>query len=440
MSLVLRTLDETLDYLYSFINYEVDSSLAYGAVYYNVGRTVKLLELLGNPQDHLHFIHVAGTKGKGSVCIILDALLRADTQRTGMFTSPHIERINERISVCGQPISDGEFINLMNRFPPLIEKFDRDSVPTTFEILTAMAAQYFKEKEVDYTILETGMGGRFDSTNFCNPLMSIITPISYDHMDKLGERIEDIAGEKAGIIKPGKPVVLGYQTYDVTDVFTSAASKLEAPLYRVKSHCSFEIRKSSERGTLFDAEVFGKEIPGIFLSLAGRHQVENAVTALLGLEILKLLPADRALHHALSSLEFPTRLELIEGKRRFLLDSAHNEDSARVLVETLHSSYSYDRLVTIVGIVKHKDVAGIIKRLTQVSDLLIITDPVTHKDLDTDMVVAAARSAHSDTLLLRDIGEAISYAVDNSDSADIILITGSFYTTSPARNIIMEKW
>jgi len=186
--------------------------------------------------------------------------------------------------------------------------------------------------------------------------------------------------------------------------------------------------------------VFGKGIPGIFLSLVGRHQVENAVTALLGLGILNLLPSDRALHHALSSLEFPTRLELIEGKRRFLLDSAHNEDSARVLVETLRSSYSYGRLVTIVGIVKDKDVAGIINRLAQVSDLLIITDPVTHKDLDTDTVVTAARSAHSDTLLLRDIGEAIDYAVDNSDSADIILITGSFYTTSPARNIIMERW
>ena len=208
----------------------------------------------------------------------------------------------------------------------------------------------------------------------------------------------------------------------------------------MKSHCSFEIQESSERGTLFDAEVFGKGIPGIFLSLAGRHQVENAVTALLGLEILNLLPADRALHHALSSLEFPTRLELIEGKRRFLLDSAHNEDSARVLIETLRSSYSYDRLVTIVGIVKDKDAAGIINRLAQVSDLLIVTDPVTHKDLDTDTVVSAARSAHSDTLLLRDIGEAIGYAVENSDSADIILITGSFYTTSPARNIIMEKW
>ncbi len=440
MAQVLHTLDEALDYLYSFINYEVDSSYAYGAVHYNVDRTVRLLELLGNPQDHIQFIHVAGTKGKGSVCVMLDALLRADARRTGMFTSPHIERVNERITVCGQPISDGEFIGLMNRFPSLIDRFDKEMLPTTFEILTAMAVLYFREHEIDYAVLETGMGGRFDSTNFCDPLLSIITPISYDHMDKLGERIEDIAGEKAGIIKPGKPVVLGYQAYDIVDVIAAAASKCNAPLYQVKSHCSFNIQRSSERGTLFDADVLDRDISHVFLSLAGRHQVENAVTTLLGLELLHLLPPDQAALEAFSSLDFPTRLELIDGKRKFLLDSAHNGDSARVLVQALRSSYRYDRLLTIVGIVKDKDETAIIRSLADVSDLLIVTDPVTHKDLDTERVVSAARSAHDHTLLLRDMDEAIECAVENSGPADIVLITGSFYTTSPARNIIMERW
>ena len=440
MAQVLHTLDEALDYLYGFINYEVDSSFAYGAVHYNVDRTVKLLELLDNPQNHLQFIHVAGTKGKGSVCVMLDALLRADARCTGMFTSPHIERVNERIAVCGQPISDGEFIGLMNRFPSLIDRFNKEMLPTTFEILTAMAVLYFREHGVDYAVLETGMGGRFDSTNFCDPLLSIITSISYDHMDKLGERIEDIAGEKAGIIKLEKPVVLGYQAYDVGDVIAAAASECNAPLYQVRSHCSFNIQQSSERGTLFDADVLGRDIPRVFISLAGRHQVENAVTALLGLDLLHLLPPDQAVREALSSLDFPTRLELIEGKRKFLLDSAHNEDSARVLVQALRSSYRYERLLTIVGIVKDKDEAGIIRNLADVSDLLIVTDPVTHKDLDTDRVVSAAGSAHDRTLLLRDMEQAIEYAVENSGPADIVLITGSFYTTSPARNIIMERW
>ncbi len=435
---MIHTLDEALDYLYSFVNHEVDASFAYGAVHYNVDRTVKLLELLGNPQKKLDFIHVAGTKGKGSVCTILDTLLRAACQRTGLFTSPHIARVNERISVCGEPVPDGDFIDLMNLFPPLVNGFKREDVPTTFEILTAMAVLYFSEKKVDYAVLETGMGGRFDSTNFCDPILTVITPISYDHVDKLGHRIEDIAGEKAGIIKPDRPVVLGYQVYDVADVFISRAAASNAPLYRVDSHCSFQIRELSERGVSFDAVVDGMRFPDIFLSLVGRHQVENAVTALFGLKIVNLLPERDALVDALSSVAFPTRLELIKGERRFLLDSAHNEDSARVLVEALRSSYRYDRLLTIAGIVKDKDIRGILRQLAQVSSQLIITDPVTLKVLDTDAVVSTARSVHAETVFIRDIAEAISYAVDNSDFDDLILITGSFYTTSPAREILIK--
>jgi dihydrofolate synthase/folylpolyglutamate synthase len=405
-----------------------------------VDRTVKLLELLGNPQDSLRFIHVAGTKGKGSVCIMLDALLRAHDRCTGLFSSPHIERVNERITVCGKAISDAEFIDLLNRFPSLIDSFDRENVPTTFEILTAMAVLFFRERGVSHAVLETGMGGRFDSTNFCDPLLSIITPISYDHMDKLGEKIEDIASEKAGIIKPGKPVVLGYQVYDTGEVIEAAASKCGAPLYEVRSHCTFSIGQSSERGTLFNAHVLGRDMDRIFLSLAGNHQVENAVTALLGLELLHLLPPDEEVRKALSSLDFPTRLELIEGERRFLLDSAHNEDSARVLVQSLRSAYRYKRILTIVGIVKDKDEAGIIRNLAAVSDQLVVTEPVTHKELDTERVVTVARSLHKHTTLIRDIEEAIRYAVEHSNQADIVLVTGSFYTTSPARNIIMKKW
>ena len=440
MSQVMHTIDEALDYLYSFINYEVDSSFAYGAVHYNVDRTVKLLELLGNPQERLQFVHVAGTKGKGSVCVLLDALLRAGDIVTGLFSSPHIERVNERIRVSGTDISNDAFIELMNRFPPLIENFDKDNVPTTFEILTAMAVLFFREQGVEYAILETGMGGRFDSTNFCDPLLSIITPISYDHMDKLGDRIEDIAGEKAGIIKPQKPVVLGCQVYDVDGVISNTASRLDAPLYRVESHCTFNIRESSERGTRFDADVLGRSLGSVFLSLAGRHQVENALAALLALELLHMLPDDAAVREALSSLHIPTRLELIEGKRSFLLDSAHNEDSARVLASALEDSYRFEKLVTIAGIVKDKDERGILKNLARVSDQIIVTEPVTHKDLDTDRVFAAARSVHDRALLVRDMEKAIQYAVEHSGPADMILVTGSFYTTSPARKVVMEKW
>jgi dihydrofolate synthase/folylpolyglutamate synthase len=440
MALVLHTLDEALDYLYSFINYEVDSSFAYGAVHYNLDRTVKLLELLGNPHEHMQFIHVAGTKGKGSVCVMLDALLRSSGHRTGLFTSPHIDRVNERIAVSGKHISNEAFIELMNRFPQLLERFEKENQPTTFEILTAMAVLHFREEEASWVILETGMGGRFDSTNFCDPLASIITPISYDHMDKLGDRIEDIAGEKAGIIKPGKPVIVGYQVYDVGETISAAASTCNAAVYSVETSCSFTIRETSEQGSLFDARVRDRTVADVFLSLTGRHQVENALTAMLALELIHLLPDNRTVREAFTSIHIPTRLELIEGKRRFLLDSAHNKDSARVLAQALRESYRFERLWTIVGIVKDKDEKGIVDCLAAVSDHVIVTDPVTHKEIDTDRVFSAARTAHRGALLIGDIEEAIAYAIANSDYHDLILITGSFYTTSPARNIILKRW
>jgi dihydrofolate synthase/folylpolyglutamate synthase len=432
-----RTIDQALDYLYSFINYEVDSSAVYGAVHYNLERTLRLLDLLGNPERDLRFIHVAGTKGKGSVCAVLDALLRTGNHRTGVFISPHVDRVNERIAVDGLPISDRSFVELINLFPPLIETFAEEP-PTTFEILTAMAVRYFRERGVEYAILETGMGGRFDSTNFCNPCVSVITSISYDHMDKLGDRIEDIAGEKAGIIKPGKPVVLGYQVYDVTEVFSARARALQAPLYRVDEHCVYEIVESSERGSRFDTRIDGRELPSLFLSLPGHHQVENALVAMLGLEVLGLLPGPEQLREALASLSIPTRLELIEGERRFLLDSAHNRDSARVVADTLQEAYRYDRLITIAGVVKGKDIEGILGELARVSDWLIITEPVTHKELDTDLVISTARTLQPDAVLIPDISRAIAYAVSHSGPGDLILVTGSFYTTSPARRLLLH--
>ncbi len=433
----MKTIDEALDYLYSFIDHEVIAAHPYTPLHYNVQRTVRLLDLLHNPEKGIDIIHVAGTKGKGSVCTIIDSLLRVQSYRTGLYTSPHVERVNERISVDGCHIADGELIELMNQFRPLLDAFPQDNRPTTFEILTSMAMLFFKIKRVQYCILETGMGGRFDSTNFADPVISIITSISYDHMDKLGERIDSIAFEKAGIIKRGRPVIIGFQRYDVLNVFISKAEEEQSPLYQAGSHCCYEILESSEKGTLFNAVIGGMSFSDLFLTLLGKHQVENAVVALLTLKVLGILPDEPLLKRALCSLHFPTRLELIKGKRRFLLDSAHNGDSARALAEALRSSFRYRKLISVVGIVKGKDTGGIIKHIASVSDIMIITDPITHKELDTDAVYRVALMYRGDAKLVRDIHEAIEYAVECSSKDDIVLITGSFYTTSPARSYIL---
>jgi dihydrofolate synthase/folylpolyglutamate synthase len=434
----MKNIYEALDYLYSFINYETDSSYSYESIHYNVERTVRLLDLLSNPERSMRIIHVAGTKGKGSVCKILSSLIGVQKLATGLFTSPHIMRVNERISVDGKDIEDRELVEMINLFPPLIDTFSADNRPTTFEILTALAMQYFKIKGVRFAILETGMGGRFDSTNFADPDISVITSISYDHMDKLGSSIEQIAGEKAGIIKKGKPVVVGYQRYGAARVFQKKAEEMESPCYTTQAHSSYEIRSGSPRGTSFDARVDDRCFQGLFLSLSGKHQVENALTALHALKILDLLPDDAKVKAALSAISFPARLELIEKQRRFLLDSAHNAESVRVLVEAVKELYRFRRLIVVVGIVKGKDVRGILEPLAEIATVLIITDPVTHKDLDTPQVLTAAKELFSHTRYIEDIYEAIRYGVRVSDERDIILITGSFYTTSPARSYILN--
>jgi dihydrofolate synthase/folylpolyglutamate synthase len=437
----MKTIDEALDYLYSFINYETDATYAYGAVHYNVERTVRLLEFLGNPEEGIGVIHVAGTKGKGSVCAVFTALLAAQGHATGLFISPHVERVNERVACGGREIEDEEFIELMNLFPPLIDRFPKDNVPTTFEILTALAMEYYRRKKARYAVLETGMGGRFDSTNFCDPLLSVITPISYDHTDKLGGTIEQIAFEKAGIIKRGRPAVVGYQRYDVFPVFEAKAGETGSPLYRAADLCGYSARELSSGGCLFDAVVDGVRLSDLFLSLPGRHQIENAVTVLLGLKIVGLLPEPGVVRGALRDVHVPARLELFElecpeGKRRVLLDSAHNEDSARTLVRALKEAYRYERLTTIVGIVKGKDVKGILENLAAVSDTLIVTEPLTHKDLDTERVVHVARELFPGALFIGRVEEAMGYALRTSGASDLVLVTGSFYSTSPARGLL----
>jgi len=436
----LQTIDEALDYLYSFINYETNSSFTYGAVHYNVERTARLLDLLRNPEKGLEIIHVAGTKGKGSVCAIIDSVLRTGGSGTGVFTSPHIEKVNERIVVNGTPVDNESFIDLLNEISPLIDTFPPDNLPTTFEILTAMAILYFNRNSVRYCILETGMGGRFDSTNFCDPIVAVITSISYDHMDKLGETIEQIASEKAGIIKPGRPVVVGYQPYDVENIFKHTAGKLKSPLFSVPALCRYEIHEKSDRGVSFQADVDGLTFSDLFISLSGRHQVENTLAALLSLKVVDLLPEHQSVKESLAAVRIPVRLEFVQWcGRRFILDSAHNADSARVLAEALKTCYIFERLVAVVGIVKGKDIRGILKHISSVADRLVITQPVTHKELDIEAVYENARRFIPDTILIRDIEKALQDTVKATSERDIILITGSFYTVSPAREVLFSE-
>jgi dihydrofolate synthase/folylpolyglutamate synthase len=436
---MISTLDQALDYLYSFINYETDASWAYSPLYYNLERTARLLDLMGNPGRDLEVIHVAGTKGKGSVCAVLERVLTSAGYVTGRFLSPHIERVNERITIGAGLIPDSDLIDLIAALPPLVDTFPGDNRPTTFELLTASALSYFQRKCVRYAVMETGMGGRFDATNVVRPLVSVITSVSYDHMDKLGDTIEQIAAEKAGIIKPSRPVVVGFQPFEVMDIFQNRARETGSALYRVDELCRYTVDEMGESGTSFSAEIDGTELPGLFVSLPGAHQVQNTVAALLSLKVAGLLPDAEVLRGALASIRIPARLESIEAfGRKFLLDAAHNRDSARVLARALKELFPGRRVVAVVGIVKGKDYRGILEQLSEVADELIVTEPVTHKELETGQVYRAAHSMKQNTVLERDINRALRCAVGASRENDVILVTGSFYTIAPARELLLK--
>ncbi len=436
----MKTIDETLDYLYSFINYETNTNYRYNSTFYNVKRTIALLEKLGNPQRNLKIFHVAGTKGKGSVCMILAKLLKEEKFKVGLFLSPHIEKVNERISVNEQDISDEEFIGYMNLLKPIIDKFPINNKPTTFEILTALATIYFKDCNVDFAIYETGMGGRFDSTNFVNPLVSIITSISYDHMDKLGNTIEKIALEKAGIIKRNKPVVVGFQRYNIYNIFSKRAEELNSPYFELKELSSYRIKKTYQKGTIFNANIEDIKLKRLFTNLLGKHQIENILLVLLSLKVAGYFPEKKSIKKVLKRLSFKTRLEVLKiDKKIFILDSAHNEESAKCVVEALNSHFKYRNIISVIGIVKGKDVKGILNNISKISYKVIITEPITHKDLDTEHVYKTAKALKKDTFIIKNIYNAIDTASKLASKKDIILITGSFYTTSPARKYLIKK-
>jgi len=438
--LMLKDIDEALDYLYSFIDYETQVEHLYNRMNYNVSRTLKLLDFMKNPHKELKIFHVAGTKGKGTVCYLLENFLRKKGFRTGLFISPHIEKINERISVCGQDITDGEIIDLMNIVKPIIDGMIGSDKPTTFEILTVIAMYYFKEKGAEYVVLETGMGGRLDSTNFSTPLVSVITSISYDHMDKLGDTIEKIAWEKAGIIKPNVPIVLSFQEYCcVVEICRRIARKNKSDFYYVPDYMSYRIIEQNERGTSFDLWKNNEVIENVFLALPGKHQINNGLTSIMALEVGGIKTQLEDIREVFSSISLPVRVELVEmGGLKIILDSAHNESSARCLIDTIRQHFSYRRLISVVGIVEGKDSFGVISNIAPVSDTLIITNPVSHKPTDPEKVWKKSLMFRKDSLLLPDLKQALLAACQVAEKNDIIIVTGSFYTVSPAMEIIRK--
>ncbi len=409
-----------------------------------LSRMTRLMELLGNPQDRIRTIHIAGTNGKGSVCRYIYSVLLAGGYKAGLYTSPFLERFTERIEFNGAEISQDavatyaqkvlEMASLM-----LEEGFDS---PTEFEVITAMAFCYFTDQEADFIVLEVGLGGRGDSTNIIKkPELSVITSISYDHMEYLGETLEEIAWEKAGIIKSGVPVVAFLQEPSVLAVIKKVAAERGSRFYDAAAY-PIRILEMGLFKTVFDTQIEQNNFAGVEITMIGRHQIENAVCALTAITILRnrnvILLEDQQVYNGMKHARQTGRLEILGENPYIIIDGAHNEAGAAALAEVIRENFLGQRLLLILGMLRDKKAEGILHRLLEFPGDRIATEPESPRKLEAMELGGLMAAKGKDCLIIPDIRDAIDYAMANKESYDIILFAGSLYLIGKVRSVLYE--
>ena len=362
--------DESLEYIHS---------ITWRGSRPGLSRTLELLHMLGDPQNGMRFVHVAGTNGKGSSCAMLESVLRESGYKTGLYTSPYIVRFNERIRVGGKPIEDSELAELTTLVRPFADSM-RDP-PTEFELITAIAFLYFKRRECDIVVLEVGMGGRLDSTNVIqSPLVSVITGIALDHVAVLGDTVEKIAFEKAGIIKPGRPVVYGGRDNAAYKVIRSRAKELGSPVVRTRPG-AVKVNSFSAAGTVF---CYGA-MRDISIPLAGSYQPENAATVIETVRALRregIRIPRAALRRGLASAKWPARFELLSGSPvPTVFDGSHNVQGVTAAAQSIKSVLG-GRAVLLMGVLADKDYSDMVSVLAPLAESAFTVAPPNPRALD----------------------------------------------------------
>ncbi len=419
-----------LDYIQGFTDYEKKPALLYASSNFDLRRMEELLGRLGNPHLLSRSVHVAGSKGKGSTAAMIASSLHAAGYRTGLYTSPHLHTFRERIRVDGDEIKKGEFSSLVERLRPDIEAVNRESAYgqlTTFEILTAMAFAYFRDRKVDFQVLEVGLGGRLDATNVVKPDVSVITSISLDHTAVLGDSIARIAGEKAGIIKRGVTVISSPQREEAARVIEDSSREKSAKLVMVGRDVTWEGGASGLWGQSF--RVMGRTSHDLTIPLIGDHQLENAATAVAALEELGVSSHDIA--SGLSRVRWQGRMEILRREPVFVVDGAHNRDSARRLVQTMERYFRFERSILIIGTSYDKDIRGIAGEL-QSFDEVIVTRSRHPRAVEPRVILAEFQRLGVKTKVSESVSLAASQALEMAGRDDLVLATGSLFVCAEA--------
>lgn len=410
---------------------------------YGLSRTEKILELLGNPHKELKCIHIAGTNGKGSTTAMLNSILIHAGNKVGMYTSPYLEVFEERIQINSKNISEKSLSLVVSEVKKAVHEVIELGYehPTEFEIITCAAFLHFKMEKVDFAVIEVGLGGRLDSTNVITPILSIITSISYDHMQVLGDTIEEIANEKAGIIKDKVPVVLYPQEFVVEKVIEKACLKNSSSLIRVKEDSVGLCNINEKNYTQTIRVKTYKDNYDIELSLLGSHQVVNCATALTAVEVLKDLGVKIEKTHilnALSSVKWIGRLEVMNRNPLIVIDGAHNIDGINRLVESVEKYFKYDNLILVLGILADKQVEAMIKAIAPLGSKIIAVTPHSERGSLAVELKEVILKYNKNCEAVENYADAYKKAVGYSNSRDMILFSGSLHMIGDMRKIIKE--
>ena len=428
--------NQALDYLYSFVDYSLKHSSELAKADFKLDRMFALMESLGNPQSKYPIIHVAGTKGKGSTSALCAAALQAAGYKVGLYTSPHLLDYVERIQINGAPISHEQLIELVEEIKPHVAKIE---MLTTFEITTALAFLAFGKYGVNAAVFEVGLGGRLDATNIVTPKVSVITSLSYDHTAVLGNTLTLIAGEKAGIIKDGVPVVSSPQKDESLAVLERVAALKNSSLTLIGRDVNFELIESSLEGQRLKVE--GQRLnlqPVTFdIPLLGKHQIENAATAYAALKASGIPITDEQIQKGFSQVQWRARFEIARREPPVIFDSAHNQDSFAKLSETLETYFPGKKVYLIFGASEDKNIPGMFAELRSKIEKIIITRADHPRALEVEKIQQLAEQAGVESEAVTPVKSALARALElSSKDGSIVLSAGSMFVTAE----VMSAW
>ncbi|WP_307399695.1 bifunctional folylpolyglutamate synthase/dihydrofolate synthase [Desulfofundulus luciae] len=442
--------DEAMTYLQNLTKFGIN---------FGLGRIKELLRRLGDPQEKLKVVHIGGTNGKGSTTAMVASVLTAAGYRTGTFTSPHLHSYTERYQIDGEQISRRRVALLIDQLKPHLEAMVAQGFehPTEFEVSTAMAFKYFYEEGVDFLILEVGLGGAIDSTNVVErPLVTVITNVSMDHMDYLGRTIREIATVKAGIIKPGVPLVTACRG-EALEVVAQFCREKGSPMVLVESGGGAGLNEGiSCRTVLWEAAAGGLDQGGqylavhglrrtyrdLFIPLLGRHQLVNAAGAVAVVELLMaqgFAVPEEALYRGLAVVRWPARLEVVLSRPLVLLDGAHNYDGARSLAKALDDYFPGKQVVLVIGMLGDKERGRVVAELAPRARAVVVTRPNSPRAGDWQRLAEEARKYVPEVYIIESVPEAVECALSLARANELVCITGSLYMVAEAREVLMAK-